>query len=511
MTYDRAGRAVKTASPDYRKPGEATAAKVVTTKQYDALGNLLSVTGPDGVITRYRYDQLNRPVERTDPNPEAGDQPGGVWQYGYTTEGELRFTTDPTGSRVEATYDDLGRQVTATELGRRPAPAAYTTKLRYDDAGNLVSSTAPTGELTKNEYDVLGQRIVTRDPAGVVSQYGYDFAGRQVRQSDGHGRTGYVSHDPAGRATGFYSLDPGEHVLRKSAAGYDADGNKVSVTDALGRTTRFGYDSRGLLVQQQEPVSDTSSITTSFGYDAAGNRTRSTDGRGNSTIETYNVLGLSESVIELATAAHPAAADRTWTTSYDLAGQPARVQAPGGVVRERTFDALGLLRLETGSGAAQPTPDRVQRFDLTGRLLAVNAPSGEKTFTYDDRGDLLTSTGPLSGTATYSYDGSGRVDGSGTAVFGYDKARLSTQKDGLTGVEQKLGYDDAGNLGSIDYGGGRIRTYGYDDLGRQKSDGLKGADGTPLATLEYDSKRSLSAESTRLGCNETAAYRRMWI
>ncbi|WP_410614072.1 LamG-like jellyroll fold domain-containing protein [Amycolatopsis sp. lyj-109] len=490
VTYDRAGRPVKVASPDYRKPGETTAAKVATAKQYDSLGNLMSVTGPDGVVTRFRYDQLNRPVERTDPNPEAGDQPGGVWQYGYTTEGELRSTTDPTGSRVEATYDDLGRQVTATRLERRPVPAAYTTKLRYDDNGSLVSSTAPTGELTKNEYDVLGQRINTKDPAGVVSQYGYDLAGRQVRQSDGHGRTGYVSYDPAGRATGFYSLDPGEHVLRKSAAGYDADGNKVSVTDALGRTTWFDLDSRGLLVQQQEPVSDTASITTSFGYDAAGNRTRSTDGRGNSTVETYNVLGLPESVIEPATAAHPAAADRTWTTSYDLAGRPARVQAPGGVVRERTFDALGMLTLETGSGAAQPTPDRVQRFDLAGRLRAVSAPSGEKTFTYDDRGDLLTSTGPLSGTASYSYDGSGRltgrVDGSGTAVFGYEKGRLSTQKDGLTGVEQKLGYDDAGNLGSIDYGGGRVRTYGYDDFGRQKSDGLKGADGNPLAALEYD-------------------------
>ncbi|RSD24867.1 RHS repeat-associated core domain-containing protein [Amycolatopsis eburnea] len=489
ITYDRDGRIVKVASPDYRKPGETTAAKAATTRQYDALGNLLNVTDPAGAVTRYRYDQLGRPVERTDPDPAAGDQPGGVWSYGYTTEGELLSTTDPTGSRVEATYDDLGRQVTATRLERRPAPAAYTTKLRYDDAGNLVSSTAPTGELTKNEYDVLGQRTTTTDPAGVVSRFGYDFAGRQVRQSDGHGRTGYVSYDPAGRATGFYSLDPAERVLRKSSVGYDADSNKVTASDALGRTTRFDYDSRGLLVRQQEPTTDTTSITTSFGYDAAGNRTRSTDGRGNSTIETYNALGLPESVLEPATAAHPAAADRTWTTSYDLAGRPERVQAPGGVVRQRTFDALGRLTLETGTGAAQPTPDRVQRFDPAGRLLAVNAPSGEKTFTYDDRGDLLTSTGPLSGTSAYSYDGSGRltqrVDGAGTAVFTYQQGRLSTQQDGLTGVKQTLGYDDAGNLASIDYGSGRFRTYGYDDFGRQTSDELKAAGGVSLAALAY--------------------------
>ncbi|WP_326955193.1 DNRLRE domain-containing protein [Amycolatopsis sp. NBC_01286] len=489
VTYDRAGRVVKTASPDYRKPGETTAAKVATVNQYDALGNVLSVTGPDGVVTRYRYDQLNRPVERVDPDPAAGGQAGGVWQYGYTTEGELLSTTDPTGSRVEATYDDLGRQATATRLERRPAPAAYTTKLRYDDAGNLLSSTSPTGDLTKNEYDVLGQLTTTTDPAGVVSRFGYDFAGHQVRQSDGHGRTGYVSYDPAGRATGFYSLAPDEHVLRKSALGYDADGNKVSATDALNRTTRFDYDSRGLLVRQQEPVTDTSSITTSFGYDPAGNRTRSTDGRGNATIQTYNVLGLPESAIEPATAAHPAAADRTWTTSYDPTGRPVRIQAPGGVVRQRTFDALGRLTLETGTGAAQPTPDRVQRFDSAGRLLAVNAPNGEKTFTYDDRGDLLTSSGPLSGTSTYAYDGAGRltqrVDGAGTATFGYVKGRLSTQQDGLTGVKQTLGYDDAGNVGSIDYGAGHVRTYGYDDFGRQTGDELKGTGGVSLAAMAY--------------------------
>ncbi|MBE1497549.1 RHS repeat-associated protein [Amycolatopsis lexingtonensis] len=489
ITYDRDSRILKVASPDYRKPGETTAAKVATTRQYDAMGNLLSVTDPAGAVTRYRYDQLGRLVERTDPDPADGDQPGGVWSYGYTTEGELLSTTDPTGSRVEATYDDFGRQVTATRIERRPAPAAYSTKLRYDDAGNLVSSTAPTGELTKNEYDVLGQRTTTTDPAGVVSRFGYDFAGRQVRQSDGHGRTGYVSYDPAGRATGFYSLDPAERVLRKSSVGYDADGDKVTASDALGRTTRFDYDSRGLLVRQQEPTTDTTSITTSFGYDAAGNRTRSTDGRGNSTIETYNALGLSESVLEPATAAHPAAADRTWTTTYDLAGRPERVQAPGGVVRQRTFDALGRLTLETGTGAAQPTPDRVQRFDPSGRLLAVNAPGGEKTFTYDDRGDLLTSTGPVSGTSAYSYDGSGRltqrVDGAGTAVFGYQQGRLSTQQDGLTGVKQTLGYDDAGNLASIDYGSGRVRTYGYDDFGRQTSDELKATGGVSLAALAY--------------------------
>lgn len=41
----------------------------------------------------------------------------------------------PTGSRTEATYDDLGRLITRTLVERRPAAAAYTTKFAYTEAG----------------------------------------------------------------------------------------------------------------------------------------------------------------------------------------------------------------------------------------------------------------------------------------------------------------------------------------------------------------------------------------
>jgi RHS repeat-associated protein len=487
--YDRAGRATRVAAADYRAPGAATSARPVTQRQYDVLGNVIAETDPLGAVTRYRYDQLNRVVERVDPDPDAADRPGGVWQYGYTTEGELSSVTDPTGSRIQGTYDDLGRVVTATQLERRPAPAAYTYKLRYDDAGNVLSRTSAAGDVTKYGYDVLGRPITTTDPAGIVSQAGYDNAGRQVRQSDGHGRTGYLAYDPAGRPTGFYSLSPDERILRKSSVAYDADGRQVSVTDATGRITKFSYDNRGLLTQQQEPVSATAAITTGFGYDAVGNRTRVTDGRGNATITTYNALGLAESVVEPATQAQPAAADRTRTTSYDLAGQPTALSAPGGVIRQRTFDALGRSTHETGTGAAAPTAERTQRFDLAGRLLAVNSPNGDKTFTYDDRGDLLTSTGPVSGTSTYAYDADGRLtqraDGAGTATFGYTQGRLTTQRDGLTGVAQTIGYDDAGKVAGIDYGQGRGHTYTYDDFGRLATDAVKGSGGASLASLAY--------------------------
>ncbi len=123
----------------------------------------------------------------------------------------------------------------------------------------------------------------------------------------------------------------------------------TSAKDPYDTVTRYEYDAASRLVKQIEPVSTGKSITTSFCYDVAGNRTRYTDGRGHSTIYTYNTLGLPESVIEPATTAHPAAADRTCTVGYDAVGRAVRLSEPGAVSRQRTYDAAAAHR---GDGCA---------------------------------------------------------------------------------------------------------------------------------------------------------------
>ncbi|KZB80374.1 hypothetical protein AVL48_12800 [Amycolatopsis regifaucium] len=489
VTYDRLGRVTDSSSPEYRKPGETASAKSVSRTQYDAAGKVIASTDPKGAVTRYRYDQLGRLLERADPRADAGDQEGGVWKYSYTNASDQLSVMDPNGSRQETTYDDLGRPITATQLERYPQPAAYTTNIRYDAAGNLKSTTSPSGEITRFGYDALGQRITATDPAGVVTQFGYDLAGNRVRASDGTGYTQYTSIDGAGRPTGSFDLDPGERILRKSSASYDSAGNRLSTTDPYGHTVKFAYDAQGRMTRQEEQVSATDSIVTGFGYDAVGQRTRITDGRTNATIQTFNSLGLPESTVEPVTAAHPEPKDRTWTTGYDLNGQATNLLAPGGVTRVREFDALGRLTGETGGGASEATTERKRSFDLTGRLTSVDSPGGAKVFTYNDRGGLLTSTGPTTGVSTYEYDNSGRLakraDAAGTSSFTYDKGRLATQTDGLTGVRQAIGYDAGGRVGTIDYGAGRVRTFGYDDFGRMSSDTLKGADNATLSGMAY--------------------------
>ncbi|MFD0200882.1 MULTISPECIES: polymorphic toxin-type HINT domain-containing protein [Saccharothrix] len=484
--YDKLGRVVRTEEPGYTPPGGTSPVTPVTTTGYDRLGNVLEVVDELGNATRLTYDRLNRVV--THDAPAATNDQRAVSRYTYTRTGRVLSVTDPEGGRTEFTYDDLERRVTASAVERRPVLRNLTTRFSYDDANNITSVTTPSGAQTVTVHNGLGEPTRSTDPTGVVAEQGYDFAGRLVRASDGLGRTTRTDFDAFGRVATETDLAPNGQPLRGLRYGYDAAGNLTSSTDALDRVTTYTYDALNRLTGQVEPVADGKTITTGFGYDLAGNRTRYTDGRGNTTLYAVNSLGLPESVVEPATTAHPAAADRTWTVAYNARGDAERITAPGGVTRQRAYDAAGRLERETGAGAESPTAERTLGYDLLGRTVRVGTSSGDNTYTYNDRGFLLSTSGP-SGNAAFAYNDDGqlveRTDAAGTSRFGYDRGRLGSAVDGVTGTTQMFGYDAAGQVKTIDHGAGRVRSFGFDDLGRTTSDVLRNAAGQVAASITY--------------------------
>ncbi|MFA1551734.1 LamG-like jellyroll fold domain-containing protein [Actinomadura chokoriensis] len=485
IEYDRLGQPVKEIAPSYTPPGSSVSLTPTTTTFYDPIGQIEKVTDPRQNETRYTYDRLGRLQTVDEPSKDNDDR--AKWQYAYTRTGQILSVIDPTGARTEATYDDLNRPLTSTAIERRPSPGAYTSGYTWDDAGNLTTSTTPSGAAMTNVYDTTGQQTKHIDAAGVVSQMGYDGQGQVVRSSDGLGRTARFAYS-LGQLVSYSDLKPDGTELRKRTFAYGAAGHMTSSTDRLGHTTTYDYDAAGNLAKQVEPVGDTKTITTTFGYDAAGNRTRFTDGRGNATIYTINSLGLPEATIEPATTSHPAPTDRTWTTSYDEAGNPVRTTEPGGVVRTGTFDSQQRPLTETGTGGSAPAAQHTYAYDAGGQLTQVNAGAGTNRYSYDDRGQMLTAEGP-SGAASMAYDADGqlitRTDNAGTSTFGYEKGRLKTRRDGITGITQTLRYDAAGYLDQVDYGAGRIRTFGYDDIGRVTSDTLENSAGATMASTAY--------------------------
>lgn len=91
----------------------------------------------------------------------------------------------------------------------------------------------------------------------------------------------------------------------------------------------------------------------------------------------------------------PTGPRRTWTRVYDKTGQPVTELLPGGGKRERTYDALGRLMPETGTGAGAATTERALEYDLAGNLTAVASsnPLARNAYTYNDCGQLLTADG----------------------------------------------------------------------------------------------------------------------
>ncbi|WP_234008818.1 LamG-like jellyroll fold domain-containing protein [Streptomyces sp. Mg1] len=529
---DKLGRPTALTLPDYTPPGATTPITAVTRTTYDMLGNKASTTDPLGRATYFAYDQLGNLIRSTDPTQGGGSQGlkapgaatfdgtstdlsgGGISTYTWTPTGLPLSATDPIGARTESTYDELGRKLTATTVERKPTLQNLVSRYTWDDAGNQTESTTPGGRRTTATYNTAGEVLTATDPLGGVIRSAYDGLGRQTESKDATGRKTVTAYDVLGKPVSSSDYGTGSTVLRSVSSEYDADGNLTASVSATGARRTSTYDALGRMTKQVEPVSATDSITTTFGYDAAGNRTRLTDGRGKATYYTFNTWGLPEATIEPSTAQHPLLENRVWANVYDAAGQLVTELLPGNVKRQKTYDAVGRLTAETGSGTAAATRPRSLSYDLAGRMTGAGADGilAGNTYSYNDRGQLLNADGP-SGKSAYVYDADGqmtsRTDPAGTAAFSYDQAgRLNTTTDPLTGTQVRKNYDAAGRPTGDEYArpaaGGTFtvsakRSYTYDALGRLADDSVKNTGtgaGVQGSAYEYDLDDRLVKKTT---------------
>ncbi|MGW1929527.1 LamG-like jellyroll fold domain-containing protein [Streptomyces sp. NPDC001919] len=483
--YDGEGQESSTSMPDYLAPGSSTPIKATSWNEYNKLGQVTAEIDPLGNRTTYTYTQLGDLASVTEPG-------GGTTKYTYDTNGDQLSATRPNGARQETTWDYLERPVTSTDIVRQPTQRAYTSINEYTAPGGELSRTvSPTGVAEAYKYNSMGEVTEVTDGAGNISRFTYAMDGQVLTATDPDGTSNRNTYDGFGQLTKVEDLDAQGAVLRSSSSTYDRAGNPVSLTDYRGHTKTFTFDPTGLVTKLVEPVSATESITTTYGYDVAGNRTRFTDGRGNRFLTTYNTWGLPESEIEPSTPSHPDLSDRTFTAVYDEAGRAKEMRSPGGVTVSYAYDAKSRLVRQSGTGAEAATVDHTYDYDADDRISAVaGAGEAKNTFTYDDRGLLLSASGP-SGSSSFAWNGDGamtaRTDASGASAYGYDTAgRLKTVNDGVTGTTATYAYGVNNELKSIDYGTGKSkRTFGYDSLQRLTSDKLTSPTGKDLASTTY--------------------------
>ena len=138
-----------------------------TVNTYDAVGNLLSVTDPEGNETSYQYDRLDRQVTVTDPLGNTSTEE-------YDADGNVIQNVDRDGRVTDYLYDPLNRQVEEDWMsGETPS---HTIQSYYDAAGELVgvaeSDTQDSSNATcyKYSYDGDGRVLTSRMAPGDLAQ-----------------------------------------------------------------------------------------------------------------------------------------------------------------------------------------------------------------------------------------------------------------------------------------------------------------------------------------------------
>ena len=246
--YDQAGRLEqKTLGND-----------VYTLYTYDPAGRLETLTNyksNDTILSgfEYTYDSRGRRDSITTTYGQTGDARDtyeGTWLYEYDDLGQLTAWTDPTGRRVEYTYDALGNRIIETDDGtvidyttnnlNQYTQVGDTTYI-YDDDGNMTQKIESSGT-TIYTYNDDNKLIAVLSPDGNWL-YTYDAFGNRIRVDDNGAVIDYVI-DPSGfgNVVGEYNNPTGDllttydHGFGLLSQNSVADGISYYTYNAIGST-----------------------------------------------------------------------------------------------------------------------------------------------------------------------------------------------------------------------------------------------------------------------------------
>jgi YD repeat-containing protein len=161
------------------------AAPAVTEFGYDAYGNLVSLTDPEGNTTTFAYDSLDRLVSVTDHENNSKS-------FTYYADGSIKGRTDQESQNTQYAYDADNR------LSQITYPDLSTLTITYEDNGLVATITDASG-IVSYEYDDVNRLSATDGAlAGTVDRVSYqhyDGGQKQYMTSTLLGQTSYDLND----------------------------------------------------------------------------------------------------------------------------------------------------------------------------------------------------------------------------------------------------------------------------------------------------------------------------
>jgi RHS repeat-associated core domain len=376
----------------------------VTQYDYDASGNVIRVTDPEGHISLNGYDGYGRKVVTFDAAYQKGtysyDERGKVSEqvfYGKV-DGPTETPSGPPGSA----YPELSRQTfNYDEVGRlRRADSRY---FKYLPTPVNIGDGLST---RRAKFDRLGRVIKTIDDNGHSTEVRYDGLGRKLK----------ILADLADVAM----VEAGHPNDRNEVDfEYDKNGNVTQFTEKEYGTDRTGGSSRYLSLQEH---------VTQFAYDSMNRQVKS-------ILVGRTIPAPDQSVgwVSLITEA-----------AYDSRGNRIQLTGPGPAPTGTDTDSVGnrsklfydrlnrLIRKEEGylsNGHSDSTPGS----GSPNTLINASNPDGiiTTTYSYDDDSRLTSLKDDNNRITTFTYDNLNRQTGitypdSTYRVVAYDKDSLNT-------------------------------------------------------------------------------------
>jgi len=503
--YDTLNRQIAIIYPD----------QTTSTTAYDALGRVASKTDQAGKVTAYGYDPLGRLTSVTQDAVQGGLNL--VTTYDYDEVGNRISQTDANNHTTTYAYDQLGRRI------GRTLPAGQSESYVYDSAGNLKSKTDFNGKTTTYAYD-NSNRLLSKTPdasfnAPTVS-FTYTANGLRQTMADISGTTTYA-HDTRNRLTSKqtpfgtlnYTYDNAGDVLTITSSNtngasltytYDTLNRLATVTDnrllAQGATsglTTYNYDAVGNLQNFVYP----NGVTSAYSYDALNRLTQMGSSKNSTAISNYaytlGAAGNRTSVAELSGRTVAYAYDSLYRlTTETVSADPNNKNGAGSY----TYDNVG--NRKTLSSTLPPAGANNYSYDADDRLASDQ---------YDADGNTVNSLGVAN---SYDFENHLITHGGVTAVYDADGNRVSETVGGvitnyLVDTQNPTGYAqvvDEVQSGTVTrtyaYGLERISEnqiissawtpsfYGYDGHGSVRQ--LTNAAGTVTDSYDYDAFGNLT-------------------
>jgi len=448
--------------------------------------------------------------------------------YSYNADGQVTSVVDSNTGRQTSYRYSSDQLVEATDvLGRSRF---------YGYSGNhLTSHSDANNNQTTVEYYLNNRVKSVLDKQGIGWTYIYDYDKVKkefyIRQTHTSGRTIETWYDKTARL--LRKDENGETVQTIQYGPYN---RKDTITNHRGLITIKEYDAYRNLIKTTYPDGTTTAQQVDPEF---SNITQKTDESGIVTRYEYNALGYLSTMIEavgtvqerrteyqtndfgqftqIKRIGDSVTAESTNQYQYNTIGNLVKMIDPLGRTTDYAYNSYGNRISQTQYNESNQPITTTYSYDAAGQLLEKTDPLGQRTvYQYDNNGNLTRqsnygSNGTLTGQQTFTYD---------------HRNNLISQTDSL-GNPTTYAYDQRDNLTAITDAKGHSQTFLYDlfnrktdsiDAGGYKTSWVYGAGGTQQAglvtqidyptyseSLQYDLRGQMTQKQIQSKLPESAA------